>query len=157
MNPNSDPGSSGPDSGCDAERTKNGEAPPLITDWPGKYTAARYVWICILATLALCIPLQWFAANKNAAAEVTGLIGFIYLLGMVVGLIGRAIYRSKLTTTLRLIKEELPDLEAYAQATNNAKSEAALRQFYWYARWHWCVGLSITGFVTVGLFQLLVV
>ena len=68
-----------------------------------------------------------------------------------------AVASSKLTTTLRLIKEELPDLEAYAQATNNAKSEAALRQFYWYARWHWCVGLSITGFVTVGLFQLLVV
>src|SRR5438128_12394626 len=102
MNSNSDPGSSGPSSGGDVERTKNRDAPHLITDWPGKYTAARYVWICILATLALCIPLQWFAANKNAASDITGLLGFVYLLGMFVGLIGRGIYRSKLKTTLSL-------------------------------------------------------
>lgn len=157
MNSNSDPGSSGPDSGDDVERAKGGQPSQMITNWPGKYTSARYVWVCILATLVACIPLQWFSANKNAAADVTGLLGFVYALVMVAGLIGRAIYRSKLKTTLRLLKEELPDLEAYAQATNNAKSEAAVRQFYWYARWHWCVGLSITGVVTVGLFQLLVV
>lgn len=141
----------------DAERAKTAQATHVVTDWPGRYTAVRYVWTCILATLALCIPLQWFAANKNAAAEVTGLLGFIYALTMLVGLVGRAIYRSKLKSTLRLLKEELPDVEAYAQATNNAKSEAAVRQFYWYARWNWYVGLSITGVVTVGIFRLLAV
>ena len=128
-----------------------------ITNWPGKYTEARYLGICILVTVAVCLPIQWFAANKNIAAEATGLVGFVYLMAMIVGLVGRGIYRSKLRNTLGLLREELPDLEAYAQAASNVNSPLAESQFRRYARWHWCIGLSITGFVTVGLFQILAV
>ena len=129
----------------------------VITNWPGKHTEGRLVAASIVLTLAVCIPIQWFATNKNTAAEATGLVGFIYLMTMVAGLVGRGIYRSKLKTTLRLFREELPDLEAYAQAASNVNSALAVAQFYRYAWWDWCVGLSIVGFVTVGIFQLLVV
>jgi hypothetical protein len=145
-----------PESDAGASAVASSEA-HAITNWPGKYTEARFLGICILMTLAICLSLQWFAANKNAAAEATGLVGFIYLLTMILGLVGRGIFHSKLRKTLGLLTEDLPDLEAYAQAASNVNSPLAASQFRWYARWHWCVGLSITGFVTVGLFQLLAV
>ncbi|UUZ76372.1 hypothetical protein LP414_00805 [Polaromonas sp. P1(28)-13] len=138
------------------ERAKSGEASHMITDWPGKNSSGSYLLVAILIPLALCIAVQWSAPTKQDAAATTPILMLVYFLVMGVGLVGRGICRKELKTKLRLFKY-LPNVEAYAQATNSTQSEAGVRLFYWYVRWCWCVDLAIAGFATVGLFQMLVI